>query len=126
MKLSDEEKKIIAQRAAGSYAILARLGEIIRAHRKNRNPEDLPYLEFGRLVVKRSWDQDAYEEKQRVVIDLFPAPFGSGPRKKVDPTKQESPKKHKKSTRKQSCRKKPPGRKSAARGLLDLLDSRSD
>jgi len=126
VKLSVEEKKIIAQRAAGSYAILARLGEIIRAHRKNRIPEDAPYLAFGRLVMKRSWDQGDYEEKQAVVLALFPEPFGAPFWKNDKSVKKAKPKKHQKTARKQSRRKKPPERKSAARALLDLLDSTSD
>jgi hypothetical protein len=74
--LTDRERNIIAQRAAGSYAIVPQLQKIIIDHRKSKSIKDMPFLEFGRLVMKKSWDRDEYERLQRAVLNIIPHPFG--------------------------------------------------
>ena len=83
--LSEEERRIIAQRAAGSYAILPRLRRLMQDHKKNRSPEDAVFLEFGALVLKKSWDWAEYERLQRLVLTEVPEPWGPQVRRKERP-----------------------------------------
>jgi hypothetical protein len=77
VKLTEREKKLVARRAHGEYAVNDPVERIWRAHRKkNRNPEDAPYLEFMRVVHKKNHTWDEYAEVMKPLLDLHPYPWG--------------------------------------------------
>jgi len=77
LKLTDQEKTLIAKRAHGSYAIIPNMRRIVDAHRKNKNPEDAPFLAFARLALKKSYAWDDYERLARAVLAIIPEPYGT-------------------------------------------------
>jgi len=74
--LSDYDKGLIARRAGGEYGMNAILHRILLDNRKNREPDEADYLDFLRLVTKKSWDWGEYEALQRKILDRHPYPFG--------------------------------------------------
>ncbi len=119
MKLTHDEKLTIAQRAAGSYATISKLRRIVEDHKRNRDPDDAPYLEFGRLVLKQTWTWPDYERLQRGVLNLWPEPFG--PQYVGGSPVEQKPKKSRKAAGKKDSRDKPPQRRPPKAGLDDLL-----
>lgn len=77
MKLTEAERLLIARRAHGEYAIIPNVRKIVEAHRKNRRPEDAVFLDFARLVMRKSWDWDDYERLARAVLEVIPEPYGT-------------------------------------------------
>jgi len=76
LNLTDQEKNYIARRAAGSFAIIPAVQRIVEAHKKNRNPDDAVFLEFARLVLRKSFTWDEYERQSQLVAAIIPHPFG--------------------------------------------------
>jgi len=50
----------------------------MQEHKKNRDPDDLVFLEFGRLVLKNSWDWSDYDRMAQEILTLEPEPWGPG------------------------------------------------
>ena len=81
MSLSDDEKLVIAKRAAGSYAILPRLQSILFEQRKNKDPNDSVYLDFAKLASKgpvSTKNLEEYRRLQKEILQLHPDPYGAG------------------------------------------------
>ena len=110
MNLSDREKELIARRAGGEYAIIPTIRNILTKHQKNRNPEDAPFLDFARLVLRKTIPWDEYMSQAKIVLDLYPEPFGppwnkqglEGPIPGPYP-ESEAPKKKTKKKRQRKC-----------------------
>ena len=114
MPLTTDEKLVITQRAAGSFAAIPRLTQIVSDHRKNRTLEDEVYLEFARMAVKTLCNWGDYEPLARAVLELAPEDFWtpSWRRGSVAQTKSKGRRKSRKRT--------------AAQDLIELFGSTSD
>jgi len=76
MSLTEGERNLIAQRAGGSYAIIPNIRQIVQEQVKNRNPDDAVFLEFARLVIRKSFEWDEYEVQAKSILAIIPFPFG--------------------------------------------------
>jgi hypothetical protein len=77
VRLTEWERKLVARRAYGEYGVNESIDRIWREHRKkNRTPEDAPYLEFMRVVYKKTFDWDDYVEAALPLHALHPYPWG--------------------------------------------------
>jgi hypothetical protein len=123
--LTDKEKTTIACRAAGSYAVIPSIRRIVRDQAKNRTPEDQVFLDFARLILKKSFRWEDYEPKARAVLAIIPEPFGpcwSSKISNLEPPVEEKPKKRRNPPRKNNNRNKPPkGEPPRAGGIDDLF-----
>ena len=63
-------------RAGGAYGIIPEIRKIVAKHAENTNPDDAVFLEFSRLVVKKSIKLGEYERLQLAVLEIVPRPFG--------------------------------------------------
>lgn len=77
--LTEQDRMLIARRAAGEYACMPQLRRISL---KSRDPADAVYIDFLRLVLKRGFKIEDYERLQLRVLALHPHPFGLPPKKK--------------------------------------------
>jgi len=100
VKLTDEERVFIARRAAGEYGIVPAVERILRANRKNRNPDDRVFLDFARLILQKRLPPAEYERLGKAILAIIPEPFGTPWWKK----KPEPPKWSKPSKRQITCR----------------------
>jgi len=98
MSLSEHERRLIARRASGEYAIVSRVEKIVREHKKNRDPADANLLEFARLVTKKTWSWDEYSRLQKIVLEEAPEPWGPRLRPK-QPKQSKQPKRSKRVVR---------------------------
>lgn len=74
MQLTDAEKQLVLRRAKGEYAVDDCCRRIWNAHgKKNRCPEDAPYIEFLRVVVCKTINLKSYEATQRVLLGMQPS-----------------------------------------------------
>lgn len=71
--LTENEKLLIARRAAGEYACGPQLRKISLS---SKSPDDGPFLDFLREALKKSPKGDVYERLQRAVLRIIPEPFG--------------------------------------------------
>lgn len=76
IRLSDDEKAIIAQRAGGCYSIVPALRRIKTKHTANRNKDDRVYLQFISVCLNKRFDEENYERLQRQILNKHPYPFG--------------------------------------------------
>jgi len=121
--LTDAEKKTIACRAGGSYAVIPSIRRILQKQSKDHTPEDQVFLDFARLILEQSFVWDEYEAKARAVLELVPEPFGPcWTYKASDPPVEKEPEKRRDPPRKQNSGEKPPkGKPPRAAGIDDLF-----
>lgn len=110
MRLTNEEKDLIARRAGGEYAVDDRVRRIVSTHKKNHNVVDDVFLSFARLIQGRSWPWPEYQKRAGLVVSLRPVLWSNSLGVK--------------SSVKQSVKQKASGvRKRAAGAILELLSS---
>ncbi len=83
--------------AAG--AVVSKVERIVKAHRKNRNPEDKVFLDYANWALAQGWTKEKYICLATAVLNIIPEPFGV-PWQKLSP-KEDPPKKSK--TRTVTC-----------------------
>jgi hypothetical protein len=125
MRLTDDEKILIARRAGGEYAVNVPVTAIWRKHnRKNRSPDDKIYLDFMRVIHKKSHTWEEYEKVVRPVIEAHPDPLGMDAYRRAreaKAAKQDQPRRRKrqaKKKKKESTPEPPPPKPDPETGFV--------
>ena len=122
MGLTDEEKSFIARRAAGAYSSDPAASKIVKANKKNLNPEDQVFLDYIRWSLAKKWNKEDYVRLATAVLEVIPEPFGTPWTKKAEaPPVKKKPKKRRNPPGEDGGGKEPPKRKLGPSDLLDLF-----
>lgn len=83
---------MIAMHAGG--AVIPKVERIVKAHRKNRNPDDKVFLDYANWALTQKWTKEKYIRLATAVLDIIPEPYGT-PWQKRPPKEEPLPKRTK-------------------------------